>query len=319
MRQFVPAVLLGVCALLANPSYAAWPDDKPIQLYVGFAPGGGTDIMARTMAPFLQKYLGGRSSIVVLNKPGAASEISNTTLFRAAPDGYTIGVVNLPAMAFVPLYKKTLYNPDTMTLVARVLSDPTILVTRKDSPYNSLADVVAALKAKPESLSVGHNGVGTNGHLAILQLQNVAKVSLNDIPYNGTSQSKTALLGGYVDFSAVTTGELPEPQKEAVPLKVIAQMSERRSSTFPNVPTAREQGFDDVMPAERGIAAPPGLPPEIRDRLQAAIEATLKDPEYLQKAGNDAPVLAFLPGEAWRKDIASRKETLRELAKKLPE
>lgn len=318
MRQFAPAVLFGACALIANPSHAAWPDDKPIQLYVGFAPGGGTDIMARTMAPFLQKYLGGRSSIVVLNKPGAASEISNTTLSRAAPDGYTIGVVNLPAMAFVPLYKKTLYNPDTLTLVARVLSDPTILVTRKDSPYNSLADVVAALKAKPESLSVGHNGVGTNGHLAILQLQNVAKVSLNDIPYNGTAQSKTALLGGYVDFSAVTTGELPEPQKEAVPLKVIAQMSEQRSTTFPDVPTAREQGYDDVMPAERGIAAPPGLPQGIRDRLQAAIEATLKDPEYLQKAGNDAPVLAFLPGETWSKDIASRKEALSELAKKMP-
>jgi tripartite-type tricarboxylate transporter receptor subunit TctC len=305
-------------ALGSSAALAAWPDDRPIQVYVGFAPGGGTDVMARTMVPFIQKYLGGKAQMVVLNKPGAASEISNSTVFRAAPDGYTIGVVNLPAMAFVPLYKKTQYDPEKLQLIARVLSDPTILVTKKDSPYNNLADVVAALKRKPGSLSFGHNGVGTNGQLALLQLANVAAVKLTDIPYNGTSQSKTALLGGYIDFAAVTTGELPDPEKQIVPLKIIAQMGEARAASLPGVPTAREQGFDDVMPAERGFAAPPGVSPEIMEKLRAAMEATLKDPEYLQRAGNDAPVLAYLGGDAWRADIAARKAVMQKLAASMP-
>jgi len=318
MRRLLHRSALCAGLLCTTAAMAQWPDDHPIQVYVGFAAGGGTDIMARTMAPFIQKYLGGRASLVILNKPGAASEISNTAVARAAPDGYTLGVVNLPAMAFVPLYKKTLYDPGKLTLIARVLSDPTILVARKDSPYDTLADVVAALKQKPGSLSFGHNGVGTNGHLALLQLQNAAGVTLNDIPYNGTSQSKTALLGGYIDFSAVTTGELPEPEKEAVPLKIIAQMGETRAASLPGVPTAREQGIDDVMPAERGFAAPAGVPPEILEKLRAAIEATLKDPEYLKKAGNDAPVLAYLPGDAWARDIAARRQAWTQLAASMP-
>lgn len=305
-------------ALACASAQAAWPDDHPIQVYVGFAPGGGTDVMTRTMLPFVQKYLGGKASLVVMNKPGAASEISNGTIARAAPDGYTIGVVNLPAMAFVPLYKKTQYDPEKLQLIARVLSDPTILVAKQSSPCNTLGDVVAALKKKPSSLSFGHNGVGTNGHLALLQLANAAGVKMNDIPYNGTSQSKTALLGGYIDFAAVTTGEMPDPGKEAVPLKVIAQMSETRAASLPDVPTAKEQGFDDVMPAERGFAAPPGVPADIMARLRDAIDATLKDPEYLKKAGNDAPVLAYLPGDAWAKDIAGRKQMLQSLAAGMP-
>ncbi|MDR3382102.1 tripartite tricarboxylate transporter substrate binding protein [Cupriavidus basilensis] len=312
------ALLLFATGVAATPARAEWPSDHPIQVYAGFAAGGGTDTMARTMAPFIQRYLGANASLVVQNKPGAAGEISSLSLMRAAPDGYTIGVVNLPAMAFSPLYRKTSFDPAALRLVARVLSDPTILVTRKDSPYNNLKDVVAALKMKPASLSFGHNGIGTNGHLALLQLQNVAGVKVTDIPFNGTAQSKTALFGGHIDLAAVTTGELQDAGKEAVPLKIIAQMGEKRAASLPDVPTAREQGFDDVMPAERGIAVPAGVPPAIVEKLRAAIRATLKDPEYLKKAGNDAPVLAYLPGDDWAREIAARKPMMRKLADGMP-
>ncbi|WP_420997676.1 tripartite tricarboxylate transporter substrate binding protein [Cupriavidus sp. 30B13] len=303
---------------MSSAAVAAWPDDRPIQVYVGFAAGGGTDTMARTMAPYIQKYLGGRATLVVQNKPGAAGEIANIGLMHAPADGYTIGVVNLPAMAFGPLYRKTQFDPGALRLVARVLSDPTILVARKDSPYSTLGDVVAALKKRPGALTFGHNGVGTNGHLALLQLQNAGGVKLTDIPFNGTSQSKTALFGGHIDFAAVTTGEMQDAGKEAVPLKILAQMSDRRAASLPNVPTAREQGIDDVMPAERGIAVPAGVAGPAVARLAAAIEATLKDPEYLKKAGNDAPVLAYLKGDEWAREIAGRQAVLRKLAGSMP-
>jgi tripartite-type tricarboxylate transporter receptor subunit TctC len=141
---------------------------------------------------------------------------------------------------------------------------------------------------------------------------------MNEIPYNGTTQSKTALFGGHIDFAAITVSELREPGKEAVPLKVIAQMADRRSPALPGVPTAVEQGFNDVMPAERGFAVPKGTPPSVGVRLQAAIEATMKDPEYLQRAGEDASALAYLPGVAWTKAIADRADVMRKLAAAMP-
>lgn len=308
------------CAALALPSIALaeWPDDRPIQVLVGFAAGGATDTMARAMAPVIARHLGPRANLIVVNKPGAASEISNLSLMNARKDGYTIGVVNLPAMAFSPLYRKTSFDPAALTLVARVMSDPTILVAKQDSPYATLKDVVSALKAHPSSLSFGHNGVGTNGHLALMQLASSAGVKMNEIPFNGTAQSKTALFGGHIDFAAITVSELREAGKEAVPLKVLAQMADQRSPALPKIPTANEQGFNDVMPAERGFAVPRGTPPDIGERLQAAIAATMQDPEYLKRAGEDAPALAYLPGAAWTQAIAGRAEMMRKLAAAMP-
>lgn len=308
------AIFLAMTSLGAK---AAWPEDHPIEVLVGFAAGGGTDVMVRNMLPFIQTYLGAGTTMVVVNRPGAASEISNTYLSRAKPDGYTIGIVNVPALEFVPMYKKAQYDPAHIELIARVLSDPTVLVVRQASPYASVKDMLEALKAKPESMSFGHNGIGTNGHLALLQLQNVAHVRFNDIPFNGTAQSKTALLGGHIDVAAMTTGELPDANAKGSPYRVLAQLTKTRLPTLKAVPTAIEQGVDAVMPAERGFAAPTGLDPAIARRLQQAIAKTLQDPAYLAKAGNDAPVLAYLPGAAWRKEIDERKPAYQALARSM--
>ncbi|MBF5007104.1 tripartite tricarboxylate transporter substrate binding protein [Diaphorobacter caeni] len=309
---FCAAFLCGTSSALA-----AWPDDKPIEVLVGFAAGGGTDVMVRNMLPFVQKHLGGKATFVVVNRPGAASELSNTALMRAKPDGYTVGIVNVPALVFVPMYKKTQYDPAKIALIARVLSDPTVLVARNQGPAASLTDIVKTLKEKPSSVSFGHNGIGTNGHLAMLQLQAIAGVKFNEIPFNGTAQSKTALLGNHIDLAAMTTGELPESGSGS-PFRVVAQLSRTRAARLQEVPTAAEQGIDAVMPAERGFAGPQGLDSSIQVRLQAAIEATLKDPAYVSKAGADAPVLAYLPGSDWSRDIASRQAGYKALAKQMP-
>lgn len=313
----LPIALLALAAACGN-AFAAWPDDRPIEVLVGFAAGGGTDVMVRNMLPFMQKYLGGKSALIVVNRPGAASEISNTYLQRASADGYTIGIVNVPALVFVPLYKKAQYDPARISLIARVLSDPTILVVKKVSPYKTLPQLQAATLQQPGSVSFGHNGIGTNGHLALLQLQRFGSLRYNEIPFNGTAQSKTALLGGHIDVAAMTTGELPDVENPASPFRVIAQLGKTRLESLKSVPTGVEQGVDSVMPAERGFAAPQGLPADISKRLQAAVEATLKDPEYRAKAANDAPVLAYLPGEAWSRDIDSRLAGYRALALSMP-
>ncbi len=316
LRTLAGAALI---ALLTQPALASWPDDKPIEIVVGFAAGGGTDLLARKLAPFVQKRLGGKSQFIVVNKPGAAGEIANAYLARAQPDGYTIGIVNVPGFLFLPMTKKAQYAPEDMRLLARIVDDPTVLVTRADSPLSSLPATVAALRAKPGSVSVGHNGTGTNGDLALQLLTDATKAEANFIPFKGTSAQKTDLMGGHLDVAAISAGEVPELHGgKTAPLKVLVQFSAKRSAALPNVPTAQESGIPVVMSSERGFAAPKGVPDAIVQKLEAAIAEAVRDPEFVAGAAGDAPVLAYLPGAQWNESLNQNRKALRALADKMP-
>jgi tripartite-type tricarboxylate transporter receptor subunit TctC len=317
MKTFIQNTIAIAAVAACSLAQAAWPDDKPVELVVGFAAGGETDIMARGLAPFISRHLANHGTFVVVNKVGASGEIANGYVQRAAPDGYTVGVVNVPPLVFVPLTKKAQYDPKELALVARAVSDPTFLVTRADSPYTSLKQVVAQLKAQPGSLSFGYNGVGTNGHLAMLQLQNATGVELNDIPFNGSSQSKNALLGGHTQFMFTSLTAVPDPQAEAVPLRIVSQFMETRAPSLKGVPTAREEGIDVVMPSDRGFAVGKAVPESIRARLEKAIEQALKDPDFLKTASSYASVIAFQPGGQWQKSLDANHATLVALARRL--
>jgi tripartite-type tricarboxylate transporter receptor subunit TctC len=308
-----------IVAALVQPALAAWPDDKPIEIVVGFAAGGGTDLMARKLAPFIQKRLGGKAQFIVSNKPGAAGEIATAQLARSQPDGYTIGIVNVPGFLFLPMTKKTQYAPEDMRLVARVVDDPTVMVVRADSKLASLPAAVDALRAKPSSVSFGHNGTGTNGDLALQLLTDATKAQPNEIPFKGTSAQKTDLLGGHLDVAIVSAGEVPELHGgKAGQLKVLAQFGEKRSAALPNVPTAKEQGIAVVMSSERGFAVPRGVPEAIAQKLEAAIAEAVRDPEFAASAPGDAPVLAYLPGAQWQESLNQNRKALRALADKMP-
>ncbi|CAN5438694.1 tripartite tricarboxylate transporter substrate binding protein [soil metagenome] len=281
-----------------------------------WASAGEPDRVARSPSPFLKKHLGGNANFVIANRAGASGEIGNAHLARAAADGYTIGVVNVPPLLFVPLTKKAQYDPKDLTLLARVVSDPTVIIGRKDGSYHSLKQVVDALKAKPGSISVGYNGVGTNGHVAMLQLQNATGIQLNDIPFKGTSESKTALYGAHIDLMFASFTAIADADKEAVPIDILAQFMEQRAPALKNVPTSREQGIDVVMPSDRGFAVPKGTPAEIRTRLERAIEAGMKDPEFLKVASSFASVLSYAPGTEWQKQLDAGMPALEAIARK---
>ena len=312
------AALALACAIVPQ-AQAAWPDDKPIELIVGFSAGGETDVMARALAPYLQKHLGGKATIAVVNRPGASGEIANAYVQRAATDGYTLGVVNTPPMAFVPLYKKTQYDPADFALIGRVVSDPTLLVVRADSPYKDLKQIVAALKEKPGSISVGQNGVGSNGNVAMNLWQREAGFRFNDVPFSGTGPSKTALLGQHIDMMFASMTAVPNPEKEAVPLRIVAQFMDERAEGVADVPTAKEQGFDVAVPSDRGLAVHKDVPADIQTRLRQALEAAMQDPEFLKTAQAFAPVLAYLPGDAWQKSLDDSLPGWKELAKDVKE
>jgi len=321
--QILPAPLrtLSVALLLigtAPMAHAAWPDDQPIEIVVGFSAGGGTDLMARALAPFIEKRLGGHARVVVLNKPGASGEIANAYVARAKPDGYTVAVVNVPSFNFLPMYKKTQYRAEDFALVARVVNDPTVLIAKRDVKANSMAAIVDALKKSPKSLSFGYNGVGTNGHLALKQLQNVSGADPNDVPFKGTSESKTAVLGSHLDYAFVSAGEMPELRSGSSDLRAIAQFGTQRSPALPDVPTAAEQGYAVTMTSERGFAAPKGTPADIVARLQKAVADSVADPAFIKAASNDAPVLAYLPGAEWQASLDKQAPALRAIADKIP-
>jgi tripartite-type tricarboxylate transporter receptor subunit TctC len=312
------AAMMLICSQAA---LAVWPEDRSIEVVVGYAPGGSTDLMARAILPYVRKHLGDKTlPPVVINRPGASGEIATAQIERAKPDGYMIGLVNMPGYLFVPVYRKAQYSLSGIALLARVVVDTTIMISKKDRGFQDLKQVVAALKDKPSSLSVGHNGLGTNGHLALLQLEKMTGVKFNAIPFNGTGQQKTALSGGHIDFALISASEVPDPEKEAVPFRILAQFAKTRLALPPynSVPTTYEQGFNVEMSSVRGFAATASLPSDILLRLQKAVEAAMKDPEYLKAARTDAPFLSFLPGGEWAREIEDMRASYEEMARSLP-
>ena len=312
-KIFVLIAALGVAA--SGSAWAAWPDDKPIEVVIGFAPGGGTDVMARKLLPFVEKRLDGKAKFVVLNKPGAGGEIAFAAIARAAPDAYAMGVVNVPGYNFLPMTRKTQYSMDEIRLVARVVDDPSVMVVRTESKFTDLSDVLAALRSKPESVTFGHNGAGTNGHLAIRMLATAAKVAPNEISYRGTAAQRTDLLGGHLEVGMVSLSEVVELHGGSKgPLRAIAILSKQRTPTLPGVPTAEEAGVPVTMTAERGFAVPKGVADEVVRKLEAAIAESIRDPEYIKSSPGDEPVLAFMPGAEWQKRLDDTLQALRPLA-----
>lgn len=318
MHRKLLALSAAFALAAGGPAFAAWPEDKPIEVIIGFAPGGATDVMARKLLPFVEKRLDGKAKFVVMNKPGAGGEIAFAGIARAAPDAYTMGVVNVPGYNFLPLTRKTQYTMDEIRLVARVVDDPGVIVVKAESKFKNLADVLAELRSKPGSVTFGHNGAGTNGHLAIRMLAGAAKVQPNEISYRGTAAQRTDLLGGHLEVGMVSLSELPELHGgNKGPLRAIAILSKKRFPSLADVPTAEEAGVAVTSTAERGFAVPKGVPDDIVKKLEAAIADGLRDSEYIKSSPGDAPVLAFMPGVEWQKHLDNATQALRPLADEL--
>lgn len=318
LKKFSLATAIAMSIGLSNSALAAWPDDKPIEVVVGFAAGGGTDLMARKLLPFVQKRLGPKAQFVVVNKPGAAGEISNAHAARARPDGYTLAVVNMPGYFFLPLTKKTQYQTDELQLIARVVDDPTVLAVRADSKLPSVQALIAQSKQSPGSVSIGHNGTGTNGDLAIRMMSKAAGVELNPIAYKGSAAQKTDLLGGHLDVAIISAGEVPELHDGGKgQFRALVQLTGKRADVLPQVPSSTESGISVLMSSERGFAAPKGTPADIMRRLEQAIAEALKDPGFLGSSTDDK-VISFMPGAQWEKSMEQARKAMQPLADSMP-
>jgi tripartite-type tricarboxylate transporter receptor subunit TctC len=296
-------LLAGVGAMVAAPhlARAAWPE-RPLQLIVPFAAGGGTDISARTMARFLERELG--QPVVVQNRPGAGGEIGLSAISDARPDGYTIGIINTPGIVTIPIERSPRWSLASFTFIAGVVEDPTTFAVHPESPMRSIADLVAAARAKPGEVTIGTQGVGSAGHISALLLEQAAGIRFECVSYAGSAPAAVALMRRDIQVTTASLGEsLTFAQQQ--PWRVLGLMSSTRSEFARDVPTFKEAGYDIRGGSLRGIGAPRGLAEDVVRRLSSAIGAVLRHLEFREASARTFQPLRFL-------DSAEYVEYLRE-------
>ncbi len=252
--------------------------NRPIRLIVGFAAGGGTDLTARTMQPKLQELIGG--PIVIDNRPGAGGNLATELTVRAAPDGYTLLMGTIAALAINPtIYPNLTFNPQTdLTPISQAGSILNVLVVPADRPWRSVAELIAAAKARPDTITYGSSGVGGAGHLAGALLDQMAGIKTVHVPYRGGGPLMTDLVGAKVDY-AFSTAPTAIPQIEAGKLRALAVPTLQRSQLMPQVPTVAETLPGYEVGNWYALVGPKGLPQPIVDRLATAMRRTLEDAE----------------------------------------
>jgi tripartite-type tricarboxylate transporter receptor subunit TctC len=321
MRQKVMRGLAAIACALAGAlpatGSAAYPE-QPINMIIAYAPGGGTDIAARVMIPFIEKYLGEGAKINVINRPGASGDIGFTAIATAVPDGYTIGFINTPPVLATPIERKTGYTWQSYDLLGNVVDDPGTFCVHAESPHKSLADLAAFAKANPGIVTVGSTGVGSDDHLAMLKFEKSAGVKMNHIPFKGSAETRNAVIGKQIAVAAINVGEALQYLKGGSPIRCLGQMTVTRSSMAPDWPTFKEQGYDFEMASLRGIAAPKGLPPAIRERLAGAIERAAADPGLRVAAEKVFAPLRYLGPAAYADELRTAEAVFRQMWKETP-
>ncbi len=277
MKRFLAALLLLPCLAFAQ-SYPA----RPVRIIVPYPPGGATDVMARTVAQKLNETW--QHPLVVENKPGASGTVGSEIVAKSAPDGYTLLLQGTQHAINLSLYKQLPF--DTLrdfAPVAYIASAPFLLVLHPSVPANSVAELIAYIKARPGGLNYGSSGVGGGAHLAGEIFKTSAGVQLTHIPYKGAAPAMADLLGGQVTmvFDPIPTSIT---QVRAGKIKALAITSAKRSALMPELPTVAESGLAGFeVSAWFGLYAPAAVPKEIVARLNPEVNRVLQLPEVKEK------------------------------------
>ena len=290
MKSLKIVTLCAALLIVAKPQAQTSYPTKPITVVVPYGAGGSADSRSRQLAQKMSLIL--KQPFVIDNKPGAGGNIGTEFVARAAPDGYTIGMGNFAPLAVNKTLFGTLrYDPETdLSPIILIEKGPLILVVNPNSQYKSIQDIVAAAKAKPGTLTFSSGGIGGSHQLSAELFMQNADIKMIHVPYKSGSAGLTDLMGGNVDmmfdqmYSAV-------PSIRADKLRPIAITSKKRSPLFPNVPSFAEVGYPKVEVLNwQGFIAPAKTPKPIIDKLNAAANEALKDPqlrELMLSQGNE--------------------------------
>lgn len=291
----------GLAALAAGSPRAQTYPSKPITIVVPFAAGGPTDLMARVVGERMGKELG--QQFIIDNTTGAAGTIGVGKVARAAPDGYTISIGHLGThVANGSIYKSLNYDLlSDLEPIARLPSNPMLVVTSNPVPTKTLKEVVEYLKANPDKMSGGTAGVGSASHLGALAFFNATGAKFQLIPYRGTGPAMQDLIANQIQIM-VDQSSNSLPQVRADKVRAYAVTAKVRSPVMPDIPTAAEAGYPMDVSIWHGLWAPKGTPPEIIAKLNAAAIATFQDPDIrkrMEDLGQDLPTPAEMAPAAF--------------------
>lgn len=275
---------------------ATYPEKgKSITFLVPYPAGGGTDITSRILVPYLEKELG--TSINIVNKGGAASQVGLTELAQMKPDGYSIGRANLPA--FINIYadasRKSVVGRKDLVPLANVDYDTGAIAVKTASPIKDVKDLIAAAKDKPRKVSLAAQGVLSWSHLAALQIGELAGVEFSVVQFDGVAPSVTAMLGGHVDGSFGTVGDFTNQVKSGQ-VRLIAVLDKEENQFARGIPTLAAQGYKVFFNNFRMVVAPAGIPNDVKEVLMRAIGKVLVDESFKKKmneAGFDMKILTI--------------------------
>ena len=281
------AATLAVSVLCATAAHSQDYPNRPIRIVVPFSPGGAVDGPMRAVAQELSKQL--KQQIIIDNKPGAGATIGSEMVAKAAPDGYTLLLASGTNAISASLYTKLSFNPiDDFAPISLLGREPGVLVVHPSQPVKTVADLVALAKSRPGQLNYASSGNGSGQHLFMAMFASMAGINVVHVPYRGSGQATTDLLGGTVQMSLPGTQAMIKHIKEGK-LRPLATTGVTRSPQLPDVPTLAEAGLTGYSAyVWMGLLAPKGTPPTIVERLQREVKIALASAEvktFFNEAG----------------------------------
>jgi len=312
--RFLACLAAGAAALAAPAAFAQGYPDHAIKLVVPFAPGGATDILGRLLATGLSDKLG--QPVIVENRPGAGTVVAGGLVAKAPPDGYTLLLGASTTLTHNPAIRTSLpYDPlHSFTPLGLVADMGLVLVAHNGTPGRTLQELVALSKAAPDKFSYGSYGTGSSVHFAGEMLKTATGLRMMHVPFNGSSPSLNALMGGQVPL-AVDTVVATTPLIKAGRIRPIAALGAQRLALLPQVPTVAESGYPGfAMDTWFAFLAPAGLPAPVRQKVEKALADVMADPVLHKRLVDIGLSPAWGPGKALQERIERELPLMRAVA-----
>ncbi|HRE12749.1 MAG TPA: tripartite tricarboxylate transporter substrate binding protein [Usitatibacteraceae bacterium] len=298
-----------LAASFALPARAAWPE-KPVRLYIPFSPGGESDIGARLQQGVFRKLTG--QELVIESRPGAGGALAWSQLNTFPGDGYSIMGTNLPHLVLQPLEGNVQYKTDDIVNVHFYHYTPDAIIVRNESPFRTYQDLLKAAREQQDKMTFAGSALNSANHLAHTRLNKLMGTKTTYVPFKGTGDLVSSLLGGHVS-AAMSYNTLAISQKSKV--RMLAVAAEKRLAQFPDVPTFKELGGDWVDGAYRGCGVPKSASEDVRKRVSDIFSAINKDPEFRQKMAEGGFELIDVTYDKMAAFMAERRAAYMEAAK----
>ncbi|MDK2924216.1 MAG: hypothetical protein PWQ90_1657 [Pseudothermotoga sp.] len=273
---------------------------RPVTIIVPWNPAGATDLLFRAVATVFPKYANGQL-LVINNIPGAGAVTGTMEFLKAPADGYTLLSLTTPIITKIH-WSHVKYTVDDFIPVINIVNDPSYILVNANSPYKTLEDLLNAARNNPETITIGNGGAGGGNYLVALAFEDFVGVKFVHVPYNGGAPAIADLVAGRIDAVMAAAPE-GVPQVQAGQLRCLAVLGTQRLSVFPDVPTARELGYDFTLGMWRGVAVQRGTPPEIVQALHDIFYKCIKDPEFLAKVKEMGSVIHYMDTVTYTKFV----------------